>query len=265
MASGDAQRVWFPELIAIVRQAGNPAMSMDALLRLRDRLDASLQTLRQTRQILPAMMWCPHCQARHRAAPPSVSVRATLLAVGRFTQATAAEVQALEKQWNRYRRQHQLTGDGQPENAVPSPRPRTRVTRRAPQEQARTPAPVSPLLRLSLSRLWYAVPPTKGGTTDGQSMVHRCAGAPLRVPGFDQLDARGVSTVSPALRGGVPRASHRVAPRWEATDYPPVHGVQELSTPDPGRSPVLHSSVLPIHAAFRRRMSLLWQPCGFLR
>jgi len=76
MASGDAQRVWFPDLIAIVRQAGNPAMSMDALLRLRDRLDASLQTLRQTRQLLPAMMWCPHCQARHRAAPPSVSVRA---------------------------------------------------------------------------------------------------------------------------------------------------------------------------------------------
>jgi hypothetical protein len=134
MASGDAQRVWFPELIAIVRQAGNPAMSMDALLRLRDRLEASLQTLRQTRQILPAMMWCPHCQARHRAAPPSVSVRATILALGRFTQATAAEVQALEKQWNRYRRQHQLNRDGQPENAVPSPHQRTRVTRRAPQE-----------------------------------------------------------------------------------------------------------------------------------
>jgi hypothetical protein len=134
MASGDAQRVWFPDLIAIVRQAGNPAMSMDALLRLRDRLDASLQTLRQTRQLLPAMMWCPHCQARHRAAPPSVSVRATILALGRFTQATAAEVQALEKQWNRYRRQHQLNRDGQPENAVPSPRQRTRVKRRAPQD-----------------------------------------------------------------------------------------------------------------------------------
>jgi hypothetical protein len=67
MASGDAQRVWFPELIAIVKQAGAPTMSMDALLRLRDRLEATLQTIRQTRQILPAMMWCPHCQARHRA------------------------------------------------------------------------------------------------------------------------------------------------------------------------------------------------------
>src|SRR6266705_5521983 len=50
---------------------------------------------------------------------------------------------------------------------------------------------------LSLSRLWYAVPPTKGGTTDGQYTVHRWAGSPLRISGFDKLDARGVSTVSP--------------------------------------------------------------------
>src|SRR5262249_43950009 len=40
------------------------------------------------RQILPAMLWCPHCQARQRAAPPSVSVRATILALGRYTRAT---------------------------------------------------------------------------------------------------------------------------------------------------------------------------------
>jgi len=134
MASGDAQRVWFPELIAMVQQAGEPAMSMDTLLRLRDRLNTTLQTIRRTRQILPAMMWCPHCQARHRAAPPSVSVRATILALGRYTHATAAEVQALEKQWNRYRKQHQLDRDGQPEDAGAAPRQRTRVTRRAPQE-----------------------------------------------------------------------------------------------------------------------------------
>ena len=104
MASGDAQKVWFPELIEMVRQAGAPAMSMDALLRLRDRLDTALQTIRRTRQIVPAMMWCSHCQARHCAAPPSVSVRATILALGRFTRVTASEVQALEKQWNSYRR-----------------------------------------------------------------------------------------------------------------------------------------------------------------
>ena len=134
MASGDAQKVWFPELIAMVRQAGDAAMSMDTLLRLRDRLHTTLQTIRHTRQILPAMMWCPYCQARHRAAPPSVSVRATILALGRYTRATASEVQALEKQWNRYRKQHQLDRDGQPEAAGAVPHQRPRVTRQAPQE-----------------------------------------------------------------------------------------------------------------------------------
>ena len=133
MASGDAQKVWFPELIAMVRQAGDPALSIEALLRLRGRLNTTLQTIRHMRQILPAMMWCPHCQARHRAAPPSVSVRATILALGRYTRATAAEVQALEKRWNRYRKQQQLDRDGQPEDAGAAPRQRSRVTRRAPQ------------------------------------------------------------------------------------------------------------------------------------
>jgi hypothetical protein len=42
--------------------------------------------------------------------------------------------------------------------------------------------------QLSLSRLWYIEPPMKGGTTDGQCTVHRCAGAPHGVPGFDELN-----------------------------------------------------------------------------
>lgn len=121
MASGDAQKVWFPAMMATLRKAADPAMSMDAVLLLRDRLDATLQTIRSTRQILPAMMWCPHCQAHHRAAPPHVSVRATILALGRFAEVAATEVQALEKRWNRYRRQHQLDRYGQQENTISSP------------------------------------------------------------------------------------------------------------------------------------------------
>jgi hypothetical protein len=121
MASGDAQKVWFPAMIAMLRKAADPAMSVDAVLVLRDRLDATLQHIRSTRQILPAMMWCPHCQAHHRAAPPRVSVRATLLALGRFADLAPTDVQALEKRWNRYRRQHQLDRYGQQEDAVSAP------------------------------------------------------------------------------------------------------------------------------------------------
>jgi hypothetical protein len=121
MASGDAQKVWFPEMIAILRQAADPAMSVETVLVLRDRLDATLQHIRRTRQILPAMMWCPHCQAHHRAAPPRVSVGATLLALGRFAAVATTDVQALEKRWNKYRRQHQLDRYGQQEDAVSTP------------------------------------------------------------------------------------------------------------------------------------------------
>jgi len=121
MASGDAQKVWFPEMIAMLRKAADPAMSVDAVLLLRDRLDATLQHIRRTRQIRPAMMWCPHCQAHHRAALPQVSVRATILALGRFADVAPTDVQAIEKRWNRYRRQHQLDRYGQQEDAISAP------------------------------------------------------------------------------------------------------------------------------------------------
>src|SRR5206468_2215612 len=83
-------------------------------------------------------------------------------------------------------------------------------------------------------------PLMKGGTTDGQCTVHRCAGPPYRVPGFDECDARRDSAVSPALRGGVPSPYGRGAPRWETPDGSPVCHVQKLPPADTRRSTVLH-------------------------
>jgi hypothetical protein len=108
MASGDAQRTWFPKLIEMLGQAWSPSMSETEWIALRDRLDATLQTIRSERHIEPAMMWCPNCQARHRSGPPKVSVRAMILALSRFEIASADEVKALERRWNTYRKRHQL-------------------------------------------------------------------------------------------------------------------------------------------------------------
>ena len=108
MASGDAQRVWFPELIEMLGEAWSPLLSESDWIALRDRLDTTLQTIRRERHIRPAMMWCPKCQARHRSAPPKVSVRAMILALDRFDLVSADEVKVLEQQWNTYRKRHQL-------------------------------------------------------------------------------------------------------------------------------------------------------------
>ena len=121
MASGDAQRTWFPEMVEMLGQTWSPSLSETEWVALRDRLDTTLQTIRSERNIRPAMMWCPNCQARHRSAPPKVSVRAMLLALGRFEIASAAEVKALERRWNTYRRHNQLDRFGMKESIAESP------------------------------------------------------------------------------------------------------------------------------------------------
>src|SRR5215468_6375392 len=94
---------------------------------------------------------------------------------------------------------------------------------------------------ITIYGLCYTVSPMKGGTRNGLLTVHRSAVPPRRVPGFDELNPRRVSAAGPTLRSRVPRVSGDVAPRWKTADGPPVHRIQELSAPDAGRSPVLHS------------------------
>ena len=115
MPSGDAQRTWFPEMIAVLRREWDSSMSLTELIALRDRLDAMLQAIRSTRKILTAMFLCPRCGAYGRARPPRLSVRAMLLALSRFEIASAEEVKMLEKSWKKHRRILRLDLYGRPE------------------------------------------------------------------------------------------------------------------------------------------------------
>ena len=123
MASGYAQRTWFPEMIEMLGQTWSPSMAEGEWVALRDRLDTTLQTIRSERHIVSAMMWCPHCQARHPSAPPKVSVRAMILALGRFGMASASEVKVLERRWTTYRKHHHLDRYGMKEESVEAPGP----------------------------------------------------------------------------------------------------------------------------------------------
>lgn len=114
MPSGDAQRTWFPEMIAVLRREWGSSMSLTELIALRDRLDAMLQAIRSTRKILTAMFLCPRCGNYGRARPPRVSVRAMLLALSRFEIASAEEVKMLEKSWKKHRRDLRLDLYGRP-------------------------------------------------------------------------------------------------------------------------------------------------------
>jgi hypothetical protein len=113
MPAGDAQRIWFPELVAVLRRDWNNSMQMPSLIKLRDQLDVMLQRLRSQRGILPQVMNCLKCGSSGRADAPRVSVRAMIFSLARFKIATDEEVQTLEKSWTRYRREEQLDLYGQ--------------------------------------------------------------------------------------------------------------------------------------------------------
>jgi hypothetical protein len=107
MAAGDAQRVWFPEMIESLRSEWQQGLSCEAIVKLRDDLDAMLQRIRSERHIRPPVFKCSKC-GHVGEGEPHVSVRAMILSVIRFGIADAEPAYMIEKGWAAYRKQQGL-------------------------------------------------------------------------------------------------------------------------------------------------------------
>jgi hypothetical protein len=111
MAAGDGNRVWFPEMIETLRSRWNVTMPFPDLVELCNILDGMLQRRRPSGPILPPGSRCAECgrivgdesQQRHR-----ISIRATILSLGRFGIASPEVTRRTEKEWARYRAENRL-------------------------------------------------------------------------------------------------------------------------------------------------------------
>ena len=119
MPSGDAQRTWFPQMVAQLRSNWHDGMSMSDLISLRDELDGMLHWIRSSRNIRTPIVTCRRCGMTALAAAPHVSVRALILALGRFEIASKDKARALEEEWATYRKDHRLTGEGKVVEEMP--------------------------------------------------------------------------------------------------------------------------------------------------
>jgi hypothetical protein len=99
-------------MIDALGQEWKPAMTWEQVIALRDRLDAMLKEIRFSRGIRPPTMWCTVCNQRTQQAAPSVSVRALILALGRFGIVGGVEVKSLEKRWAKHREDNDLDRNG---------------------------------------------------------------------------------------------------------------------------------------------------------
>jgi hypothetical protein len=108
VAAGDAQKVWFREMVERLRDQWHPDMPFDAMISLRDDLDTILQRIRSEGNIGSPVFRCPHCGHVGPAATPHVSVRAMILSLKRFGIAPADQIHDLEKRWAAHRKQNDL-------------------------------------------------------------------------------------------------------------------------------------------------------------
>jgi hypothetical protein len=114
MVSGDPQRVWFEEMVEMLRSRWHREMSFKAMIQLRDDLDEMRQRIRRERQIRSPLTTCPECGDVGESAPPHVSVRAMILSVIRFGIDDAEATRALEKAWTTYEKANYLDLYGKP-------------------------------------------------------------------------------------------------------------------------------------------------------
>jgi hypothetical protein len=107
-------------MVDALRAKWHPDLSLPDLIALRDELDAMLHRIRSKRHIHPPLITCRHCGHVGEAMEPDVSVRATILSLGRFGIAAAEDVKTIEKRWTAYRKQNaldlhgRLAGPGKP-------------------------------------------------------------------------------------------------------------------------------------------------------
>src|SRR5687768_876691 len=111
MAVGDGNRVWFPEMIETLRSRWNVGMPFPGLVELSNVLDGMFQQRRPRGPILPAGSTCPECGrivSSESGQRHSISVRATILSLGRFGIASPEMTKRTEKEWSRYRAENRL-------------------------------------------------------------------------------------------------------------------------------------------------------------
>jgi len=101
LPSRAGNRIWFPEMIGMLRSQWNPSMTLPRFVELCEKLDGALQ---QRRPIigpsLPPGSRCPKCGRIMKAedsGPYLISVRAAILALGRFGIASPELTKKLER------------------------------------------------------------------------------------------------------------------------------------------------------------------------
>ena len=112
MAAGDAQRVWYPEMLGDLKTHWTLGMPWDDVIAFCQRMTIMRRELAVQKDIKPPMITCRKCGTRSRAAYPTVSVRSLIFALQKIGVVSAEEFKEMDRDWKRHQREDNLDGYG---------------------------------------------------------------------------------------------------------------------------------------------------------
>jgi hypothetical protein len=114
MPAGDAQRVWFPEMIEELKRSWSRTMSWEEIADLCARMTERRKQIRQERAIQPPKMRCKECGGvlLPRVDVSGISIRSALFALKNGGVIADTEFKELDKSWIEYRKKNGLGAFG---------------------------------------------------------------------------------------------------------------------------------------------------------
>jgi hypothetical protein len=103
MAPGDAQRVWFPEMLEVLTATWSTSTTWDELIELCGRVTVLRTELRQSLGIQAPLMKCPKCGSISRSDIKGVSIRSALFALRKIGAISDSDFQRLDRDWKKHR------------------------------------------------------------------------------------------------------------------------------------------------------------------
>ena len=114
MPSGDAQRVWFPEMLEELKTSWSESMSWDELAGFCARMTEMRKQIREERGIQSPKMRCNQCGGALRPLSDvsGISIRSTLFALKNNGVITDDEFKNLDKSWMKHKKKNGLDAYG---------------------------------------------------------------------------------------------------------------------------------------------------------
>jgi len=112
MAIGDAQRVWYPEMLADLKQYWFIGVPWEEVIAFCGKMTIARKELALSKGIKPPMYKCPKSGLRAQAAYPTISVRSLIFALQKVGAISNDELKEIDRDWKEYRRKNSLDAYG---------------------------------------------------------------------------------------------------------------------------------------------------------